>query len=112
MRKKTNQLGPINANEIELTKILWTKVQRQQYSEVVNSIRKSKSNNLQRQLEIYIDIHGILRCHGRLENADFCENAKHPILLPNDHVYTDLLIERYHKESLHTGISQTLSLIQ
>ena len=93
LKMKTNQHGPINANEMELAEILWTKyVQRQQYSKVVNSIRKSKSNNLQRQLGIYIDIHGILRCHGRLENAELCENTKHPILLPNGHVYTDFLI--------------------
>ena len=59
-----------------------------------NSIRKLKSNNLQRQLGIYIDIHGILRCCGRFENAELCENAKHPILLPNGPVYTDLVIER------------------
>ena len=65
LRKKTNQHGPLDANEMELAEILWTKyVQRQQYSEVVNSIRKSKSNNLQRQLGIFIDIHGILRALG------------------------------------------------
>ena len=47
LRKKTNQHGPLDANEMELAEILWTKyVQRQQYSEVVNSIMKSKSNNL------------------------------------------------------------------
>ena len=87
LRKKTNQHGPLNANEMELAEKLWTKyVQRQQYSEVVNSIRKSESNNLQRQLGIYLDIHRILRCRGRLENVELCENAKHPILLPNGHV--------------------------
>ena len=70
LRKKTNQHGPFDANEMELAEILWTKyVQRQQYSEVLNSIKKSKSNNLQHQLGIYKDIHGILRCHGRLSKC-------------------------------------------
>ena len=33
LRKKTNQHGPLNANEMEIAEILWTKyVQRQQYS--------------------------------------------------------------------------------
>ena len=35
LRKKTNQHGPLNANEMELAEILWKKhVQRQQYSDV------------------------------------------------------------------------------
>ena len=113
LRKKTHQHGPLNVNEMEIAEILWTKyVQRQQYSEVVNSISKSKSNNLQRQLGIYIDSHGLLRCRGRLENAGHCENAKHPILLPKGHIYTDFIVEIYHKVSLHTGVLQTLSLIR
>ena len=97
LRKKTNQHGPLNANEKEVAEILWTKyVQRQQYSEVVNSISKSKSNNLKRQLGIYIDSHGLLRYRGKLENAGLCENVKHPILLLKGHIYTDLIVERYH----------------
>ena len=113
LRKKKNQHGPLTAQEMEIAEILWIKyVQRQQYSGVVNSITKSKSNNLQRQLGIYIDSHGLLRCRGRLDNARLCENAKHPILLPKGHRYTDFIVERYHKESLHTGIFQTLSLIR
>ena len=113
LRKKKTQHGPLTAQDMEIAEILWIKyVQRQQYSGVVNSITKSKSNNLQHKLGIYIDSHGLLRCHGRLDNARLCENAKHPILLPKGHRYTDLIVERYHKESLHTGISQTLSLIR
>ena len=98
---------------MEIAEILWIKyVQRQQYSEVVNSISKSKSNNLKRQLGIYIDSHELLRCRSRLDDARLCENAKHAILLPKGHSYTDLIVEIYHKESLHIGISQTLSLIR
>lgn len=113
LRKKTNQHGPPDASEIANAEMLWTKhVQRQQYHEVVDSINKSKRNNLQHQLGIYIDQCGLLRCRGRLDNAELCENTKHPILLPKGHKYTDLIVERYHKSSLHTGVSQTLSLIR
>ena len=109
LRKKTNQNGPLDATEITNAETLWTKfVQRQQYGEVVDSINKSKRNNLQYQLGIYVDQHGLLRCGGRLDNAELCESAKHPILLPKGHTYTDLIVERYHKSSMHTGVSQTL----
>ena len=58
LRQKTSHDGLLNANEMEIAEILWTKyVQRQQYSEIVNLICKLKSNNLQRQLGIYIDWH-------------------------------------------------------
>lgn len=113
LRKKTSHFGPLHPNEITKAEELWTiYVQRQEYYEVVDSIYKSKSNNLKGQLGIYIDSHGLLRCRGRLENAGLCENTRHPILLPKNHRYTDLIIERYHKTALHTGVSQTLSLIR
>ena len=113
LRKKTNQNGPLDATEITNAETLWTKfVQRQQYGEVVDSINKSKRNNLQYQLGIYVDQHGLIRCGGRLDNAELCESAKHPILLPKGHTYTDLIVERFHKSSMHTGVSQTLNLIR
>ena len=111
MRKKSTQNGPLKADEIEAAEILWTKyIQRQQYRDIVDST--GKSNNLQVQLGIYMDSNGLLRCRGRLENAELCENSKHPILLPKGHTYTDLIVERYHKASLHTGISQTLCIVR
>lgn len=59
-----------------------------------------------------MDINGILRCRGRLENAGIPESAKQPILLPKHNRYTDLVIDMYHRKALHTGIAQTLSLIR
>ena len=89
---------------------MWTiYVQKQQYINVVECSRKSKPNNLQYQLGIYRDSHGLL---SRLENAELSENTRHPILLPKHHRYKDLIIKRYHENSLHTGVSQTLSLIR
>ena len=72
LRQKTSHDGPLNANEMEIAEILWTKyVQRQQYSEIVNSICKLKSNNLQRQLGIYIDWHGFLGAMADWKMLDF-----------------------------------------
>ena len=113
VRKKTRQCGPPDTNELTKAEEMWTNyVQRQHYPDVVECLRKSKPNNLQRQLGVYRDTHGLLRCCGRLENTELGENARHPILLPKHHRYTDLVIKRYHESSLHTGVSQTLSLIR
>ncbi|MEW8544196.1 MAG: integrase [Candidatus Thiodiazotropha sp.] len=113
LRKKTSPMDPLHPDEIAKAEELWTRyVQKQQYNDVLESINESKFNILKCQLGIYIDSHGLLRCAGRLQNAELCENTRHPIILSRSHRYTDLIIERFHKTALHTGVSQTLSLIR
>lgn len=56
-------------------------------------ITAKKPNNLSNQLDIFIDQNGILICGGRLENANFSEAAKFPILLPPQEKLTSLIID-------------------
>ena len=65
---------------------------------------------MKQQLAIYLDSENILRCHGRLTHAELAEGARLPVLLPKLDKYTSLLIEKIHRNSLHVGVSQTLSL--
>ena len=67
---------------------------------------------LQRQVGVFIDPSGILRCRGRLEHAELSEGSKYPILLPRNGRFTVLIIEMIHKKGLHSGVSQTLSQIR
>ena len=113
LRKETDITGPLDASEIANAEKIWTTyIQQTKYSKVVDSIEEKKPNNLVSQLGLYLDMNGHIRCRGRLENADICEGAKHPILLPRDHRYTALVIQMYHEKAFHTGCSQTLSLIR
>ena len=113
LRKETDITGPLDASEIANAEKIWTTyIQQTKYSKVVDSIEEKKPNNLVSQLGLYLDMNGHIRCRGRLENADICEGAKHPILLPRDHRYTTLVIQMYHEKAFHTGCSQTLSLIR
>ena len=92
---------------------MWTAyVQHTEYSNVIDSISKEKSNNLRTQLGLYIDNNGLIRCKGRLENVEICEGSRYPLLLPKYHRYTDLVIQYYHERAFHTGCAQTLSLIR
>ena len=59
-----------------------------------------------------MDTNGLLRCHGRFENAEISEGARQPILLPKCSRYTELTIDMYNRKALHTGIAQTLSLVR
>ena len=73
---------------------------------------KEKYDILIVQLGLYMDNSELIRCQGRLENAEICVGARYPLLLPKSHRYTDLIIQCYHKKVFHTGCAQTLSSIR
>ena len=43
-----------------------------------------------KQLGLFIDENKILCCEGRVNNSNLLEAAKHPILLPSKHHFTNL----------------------
>ncbi|GBL82730.1 hypothetical protein AVEN_209997-1 [Araneus ventricosus] len=51
----------------------------------------------------YLDENEILRVGGRLRHAKLHENTKYPVILPKDHMVTDLIIWHYHLKYLHAG---------
>jgi hypothetical protein len=50
-----------------------------------------------------IDVKGVLRVGGRIDHGPFADDKKHPIILPNKHRLTFLLMEREHKALLHAA---------
>ena len=54
----------------------------------------------------------ILKKSGRLNHAVLSEEEKRPILLPPNHRFVHLLIERTHKQLCHAGTQQVLSAIR
>ncbi|XP_077276985.1 uncharacterized protein LOC143905440 [Temnothorax americanus] len=55
------------------------------------------------KLAPFLDPTGLLRVGGRLIHSGLAYETKHPILLPNKHRLTDLIIEREHRANLHPG---------
>ncbi|XP_053380514.1 uncharacterized protein LOC128548907 [Mercenaria mercenaria] len=110
IRKLPYTNGSLKSSEMKTAEEMWLlHVQRKHFADEFESIRSAKKNNLQQQLGLHIDEVGLLRCKGRLENADISENAKHPVLLPRKDRLTYLFIDKTHKEILHSGVSQTLA---
>ncbi|UYV67972.1 hypothetical protein LAZ67_5002671 [Cordylochernes scorpioides] len=75
-------------------------------SEIHNATVKgfvSGKSNL-RFLNPFLDFDGILRVGGRLRHSNLDYNQKHPLILPKRHHCTDLIIEHYHKQSLHSDL--------
>ena len=88
-------------------------IQRKNFQEVFDEILKEKSNNLKKQLGLYLDAVGILRCQGRIDQATMIsESAWRPVLLPKNERFTHLVIEKVHKQKLHCGVSQCLSQVR
>ena len=44
-------------------------IQRKNVQEVFDAVSKDKSNNLKKQLGLYLDADGLLRCQGRTDQA-------------------------------------------
>ena len=65
-----------------------------------------------RQLGLFQDSHGLWRCGGRLGNADLSYDAKHPMLLPNEHPFTTLVVKWAHTRVLHNGTKETLTEVR
>ena len=68
--------------------------------------------NLVRQLRLFLDDGGLLRCGGRIHNAPLSDNAKFPLLLPSKDHFTDLVIHFTHVKQLHAGVNSTLTALR
>ena len=55
---------------------------------------------------------GIQRCKGRIDQVNLTESERRPVLLPKDERYTQLLIEKVHKQGFYSGVPQCLSQIR
>ncbi|XP_077966565.1 uncharacterized protein LOC144420790 [Styela clava] len=55
---------------------------------------------------------GILRIGGRLDKAPISFEMRHPIIFPNDHHLTRLIIDFYHKKVGHSSVSHTWNVIR
>ena len=65
-----------------------------------------------KQFNLYLDEDKIIRCKGRINNADTTKESKNPVLLPSQHRYTKLLIRERHDHVHHNSVRKTLNAIR
>ena len=105
--------GAIAAEEIAQAKTVWeAAVQYSSFPDVFEALKHQTSHPLVRQLGLQLDKNGVLRCHGRLSNADLSFDAINPKLLPSKHAFTNLVVQSVHRRLLHTGVPHTLSQLR
>jgi len=64
------------------------------------------------KLNPVLDENGVLRVGERLRNAPVQYDTKHPIILPGASHFTRLIIEDFHRRTLHGGVQLTLGAIR
>ncbi|XP_006811861.1 uncharacterized protein LOC100373153 [Saccoglossus kowalevskii] len=114
-RNQTLKNGYLTAEEIQRAEHVWIKdIQQAAFYEPIKSLQhqQTKSGWLVKQLKLFIDERGLLHCGGRLHNAPLRTDTKFPILLPNNHRYTDLLILNAHASVLHARVQSTVTHIR
>lgn len=91
-------------------------VQHQQFYKEMNVIRnqheKKKTKHRLWKLNPFIDQQGLFRVGGRLSFANLSFDEKHPLLLPQNHHYSELVINFKHTQTLHGGVQLTLAELQ
>ena len=111
----TPQKGSITAQEFHRARMEWIhSCQDEVYLKEVKNLSTPKQPRfiLVRQLRLFLDNKGFLRCGGRIHNAPLTEDAKFPYLLPPKHRFTALIISSVHAKLYHAGVSSTLTTIR
>ncbi|XP_045541438.1 uncharacterized protein LOC123722924 [Papilio machaon] len=104
--KKRYELCLQNEEIEEARKVCIRHVQNQQFKEEIIDLKRIgrvKEKSKLKCLCPFIDKDGILRVSGRIENAQVEMSAKHPIILPRTHHFTNLVIDEAHQKTLHGG---------
>ena len=64
------------------------------------------------QFSPYIDDNGVIRVGGRLKNMEAAYRYKHPILLPKDHLYTQIVVNHCYIDIGHGGRGSILNHVR
>jgi len=77
------------------------------------SIRQGERfDKISKSLGLFEDQDELLRCGGRIKNADIPYDTKHPILLPSDNTVTEMIIRKAHQKVFHNGVRETLAQVR
>ena len=69
-------------------------------------------SQIEKQLNVFSDDKGILRCAGRLSHSSMSMDRKSPILLPRRHHVTSQIVWDAHERVYHGGVNDTMLLVR
>lgn len=125
LRKSQPKLtGPLTAEELRAAHTRWIRnCQERAYSKELASAQPKPGHPkpghptvstppLVRQLRLFLDKDGLLRCGGRIHNAPLSELARFPYLLPQNNHLTELIVYNTHVRLSHAGVGSTLTALR
>ena len=98
-------LGIINTEDVHAASSLWLR-------HIQCIFHSKKYDALKKNLNVFIDEHGLFRCRGRFANSSLPYEKKYPILLPTNSHLTILVIRDAHKSVLHNCVRETINEIR
>ncbi|XP_065911201.1 uncharacterized protein [Dysidea avara] len=118
-RSRPKLHGPLTAKELNSAQTRWIQACQELRYPLEMASAKSKCIRpevkrlpLVRQLRLFMDDRGLLRCGGRIHNAPLSELARFPYLLPQNNHLTTLIVYHTHVFLSHAGVGSTLTAIR
>ncbi|XP_075167990.1 uncharacterized protein LOC142241581 [Haematobia irritans] len=117
-KKNDNSLEHgLTADELaKAEKYLIAQAQQECFSTEIVCLKESKSlpkDSSLKQLTPYVDDDGLLRVYGRIDGASYLPySAKRPIILPQKHFYTTLVVRFFHCNMKHQNHEATICEIR
>lgn len=115
-RTQNKRTGELCTEEIQQAEQHWIKqTQSDNFSQEIDSLLKKKDMNRHSKLlslKPFLDESGILRVGGRLQEANWSFNQKHPYILPSKSRFSKLLIIKAHETVMHLGLQATLNQLR
>ncbi|XP_068724219.1 uncharacterized protein [Montipora capricornis] len=101
LKKGTVRHGEVTEEEIAHAELQWLRS--------VQKNLKSQANysHLEYEFGLYEDENGIVRCKGRIANADLPYETRFPVLLPRDNHISTLLVRQAHEREHHSKVVAT-----
>ncbi|XP_058456575.1 uncharacterized protein LOC131433973 [Malaya genurostris] len=89
-------------------------VQWHEFYEDISRLQKQQpvSKMLRNLNPIYDDDERLLRVGGRIKHSNLPKDQKHPMILPANHHFTNILVETLHREHLHVGLDGLLAVVK
>jgi hypothetical protein len=115
LMKQPSERGSPTVAERRVSQDKWIlNSQELTYSKEIENIQSKSRNRLPlvRQLRLFTDEKGFIRCGGRLHNAPLAEHTRFPYLLPTNHSFTALIVYDTHDKQLHSGIAATVTALR
>ncbi|XP_055714253.1 uncharacterized protein LOC129808500 [Phlebotomus papatasi] len=106
----SGRLSPREVKEAETT--LLRHIQAESYPEELKSLYSGNSVSRQSRilnLNPFIDNNGIMRVGGRISHASVSYEQKFPIILPQSHRVTEMIVREIHQDLLHGGAQLMLA---